>query len=142
MVAKITVPIVVAVLAALVWGVTVGFQAGPKSTLFLNLTTNDAWTNEMALSYAGKAMNAGHDVAIFLNVRAVQVARKSPPADLAKANEMLVDLQKKGAKVFVCIACTQRAGFKPVDDWIEGSIPGGDETIQIQMSPTTSVMSY
>lgn len=120
----------------------VGFQSASKRVLFLNLTTNDAWTNEMALSYGARALDAGHRVVVFLNVRAVEVARRTPAPDLKKANESLVDLQKRGAEIHVCRACTLRSGMTPVDDWIEGAKTGSDETMRIQMDSGTSVMSY
>ncbi|MFQ3587973.1 MAG: DsrE family protein [Fimbriimonadaceae bacterium] len=119
-----------------------GLQSAPKRTLFLNLTTSDAWTNEMALSYGKKVLELGHDVVVFLNVRAVEVARKEPPADLQQANKDLAALQAMGARVFVCGACSRRAGLKVPDDWMDGVRAGGDETIRVQMAPDTSVLSY
>lgn len=131
--------IVLGLLAVLL---TFGGRLAPKETLFLNLTTDDAWTNEMALSYADKVMDAGYEVVVFLNVRAVHVARKSPPAALKTANAQLQALQKKGAKIHVCRMCSERAKLKVPEDWIAGSVVGGPSTIAIQMGSDTRVMSY
>ncbi len=111
-------------------------------TLFLNLTTDDAWNNEMALNYASQARDLGYDVVVFLNVRGVHVAQKEPPADLAKAQEQLKSLMARGAKVYVCTPCSRRAGLKPPADWIDGVIEGSRETLEIQMASNTKVMSY
>ena len=116
------------------------------ATLFVNLTSDDTWTSNMALTYAGKAKEAGFPVVVFLNVRGVHVADKNYPADKKgpggkTPKELLEDLIAKGVTVYVCPMCSTHAGLKQAD-WVEGSKPGGPETIKIQMAPTTKVMSY
>jgi hypothetical protein len=37
--------------------------------------------------------------------------------------------------------CSDNAGMTPAD-WIDGTKPGGAETIKMQMAPATKVMSY
>lgn len=129
-----------AVAVSLVWLNAQGSKR--DGTLFLNLTTDDAWNNEMALNYAAQARDLGYDVVVFLNVRAVHVAQKEPPADLAKAQEQLKSLMARGVKVYVCTPCSRRAGLKPPADWIDGVTEGSRETIEIQMAPNAKVMSY
>lgn len=118
------------------------WQDAPRRTLFLNLTTDDPWTNEMALSYAEQVRARGHRVVIFLNVRGVQLARKDPPARLATARARLAELREKGVEIHVCGMCSRRAGMRVPDDWMEGVRAGGPSTIDLQMSPETTVMSY
>lgn len=111
------------------------------TTLFVNLTTDDAWTNEMGLFYAEKVLDAGHPVVVFLNVRAVRIGVRDVAAELKPAQDALKALMVKGAKVHVCGMCTKRAGLTQ-EQWIEGSVAGGAETIAIQMNPATRVLSY
>lgn len=115
--------------------------ADTPTTLFVNLTTDDAWTNEMGLFYAQKVLDAGHPVVVFLNVRAVHVAVKDVTAELKPAQDALMALMAKGAKVHVCGMCTKKAGLTQ-EQWIEGAVAGGAETIKIQMSTGTQVLSY
>lgn len=129
-----------AMVVSLVWLNAQGSQR--EGTLFLNLTTDDAWRNEMALNYATQARELGYEVVVFLNVRGVHVAQKEPPADLVKAQEQLKALMARGAKVYVCAPCSRRAGLKPPADWVDGVVEGSRETIEIQMAPNTKVMSY
>lgn len=115
--------------------------ADAPTTLFVNLTTDDAWTNEMGLFYAEKVLDAGHPVIVFMNVRAVRFAVKDVPAQLKPAQDALKALMAKGAKVHVCGMCTKRAGLSQ-EQWIDGTVAGGAETIAIQMNPSTQVLSY
>ncbi len=129
-----------ALLASLVWLQAQDSKRG--GVLFLNLTTDDAWRNEMALNYASQARDLGYDVVVFVNVRGVMLARKQPPTDLVRAQEQLKALMAKGAKVYVCTPCSRRAGMNPPADWIDGVVEGSRETIETQMAPNTKVMSY
>jgi predicted peroxiredoxin len=118
----------------------------PDTTLFMNLTTDDTWTATMALAYAGKVLKAGYPVVVFLNVRGVHVASKNfPPDRYAPGNktpkEMLEGLIAEGATVYVCPMCSKIADLAETD-WIDGTKPGGPETIKVQMAPATKVMSY
>ncbi len=116
------------------------------TTLFMNLTTDDTWTATMALTYAGKAQEAGYPVVVFLNVRGVRVADKNFPPDRRgpggkTPKELLEGLIAKGVTVYVCPMCSNNAGMTQAD-WVEGSKPGGPEVMKIQMAPATKVMSY
>jgi predicted peroxiredoxin len=118
----------------------------PDTTLFLNLTTDDTWTATMALGYAGKVREAGYPVVVFLNVRGVRVADKNFPPDRygpgeKTPKEILEGLIAAGATVYVCPMCSENAGMSQAD-WIDGAKPGGEETIKVQMAPSTQVMSY
>ncbi|MCS6949510.1 MAG: DsrE family protein [Armatimonadota bacterium] len=112
------------------------------STLFVNLTSDDAWRAEMALHYAQQAQRLGYRVVLFLNVRGVYVARKNPPASLRQAQANLQQMIRAGATVYVCPMCSRRAGMRVPDDWIEGVKAGSEEVIHLQMGANTRVMSY
>lgn len=121
-------------------------QTTQKTGLFLNLTSDDAWTAQMAFTYAGMVLERGHPVTVFLNVRGVRLADKNVPQRrdgvTGKAPRTLLRaLIDKGATVYVCAMCTKEAGMTQ-EDWIDGVKPGGPETIQAQMAPSTKVMSY
>lgn len=130
-------------LLAATWSTAV---AQDERTLLINLTTDDVWTSQMAFGYANAVLDAGHDVALFLNVRAVTLANADIPQHTEgmrgqTASEELDALLERGARVFVCGPCTEQAGLSP-DNWIEGVEMGGPALIDIQMSPETAVMSY
>jgi predicted peroxiredoxin len=52
-----------------------------KTTLFLDMTSDDAWTAQMGLGYAEQVLAAGYPVVVFLNVRAVRLADRTLPQD-------------------------------------------------------------
>lgn len=123
-----------------------GALANDDRTLLINLTTDDVWTSQMAFGYANAVLSAGHDVVLFLNVRAVTLANANIPQHTEglrgqTAREELASLIESGARVFVCGTCTTQAGLSP-DDWMDGVEMGGPDLIAIQMAPTTAVMSY
>ena len=100
----------------------------------------------MAFSYAEKVINAGFPVVLFLNVRAVRLAdseipQEKDPASGNTAAESLTALINKGATVYVCPSCTERAGMTK-ERWIAGVKPGSMETISVHLAPNTKVMSY
>lgn len=134
--------LLVAVLLAAAAPAATAADPAAKPTLFINLTTDDAWTNEMALALAKKIQDQGSPVAVFFNVRAVRFADKTGAVEDAEGTQALVrDLMKDGATVFVCPMCSERAGMTP-DRWLDGSGPGSLETITILMDPATRIMSY
>lgn len=121
-------------------------EGDTQSTLFLNLTSDDPWSAQMALGYASKVLDLGHPVVVFLNVRAVRLADKNTPGAPGALSgktpaELLQGLMQSGATVYVCPSCTKAAGLSD-DDWIDGVKAGGPETIEVQMAPSTRVMSY
>ncbi len=117
-----------------------------KTRLFLNLTSDDVWSNQMAFGYANKVMDQGHEVVVFLNVRAVTLAHRSIPQPVDPQRELtardeLTALMERGARVFVCPGCTLKAGMSQ-EDWIDGVEPGGPELIALQMDPLSMIVSY
>lgn len=100
----------------------------------------------MAFGYANKVMDQGHEVVVFLNVRAVKLAHRSIPQPVDPQRELtardeLTALMERGARVFVCPGCTLKAGMSQ-EDWIDGVEPGGPELIALQMDPLSMIVSY
>ncbi len=117
------------------------------ATLVINLTSDDLWTQQMALQFAANYMQlTGEDVVLFLNVRSVGIAnRRVPQHTTALAGEtpqqLLMGLMEDGARVFLCPGCTRQAGLS-LDDRIEGVEPSGPAFHEILSAPGTRVMSY
>lgn len=117
-----------------------------KALLFINLTSDDVWTQQMALGFADKVLDMGHPVAVFLNVRAVGLGNKTVPQHVEagtgkNGHQILQALIAKGARIFLCPGCTQQAGLK-VEDRLDGIELGGLEMRQLLMQPVTKVLSY
>ena len=117
-----------------------------SALLFINLTSDDIWRQDMALGFAEKALHQGHRIAVFLNVRAVSLAMKSSPVSSDEATgqtraDKVRQLTSMGARVFLCPSCTERAGLT-VDDRLDGIELGGPELIALMMRPSTKVISY
>jgi len=130
------------------------FMAGPAmasddddATFFYNITTDDVWSAGMATGQALKALEAGHDVVLFLNVRGVYLASTSRQQDTFAATgmtpqAMIQAAMEKGAEVILCPMCMKQAGMT-MDDVIEGAKRGGPEvTFDYLSDDDTVVMSY
>ncbi len=124
--------------------VAVAEEARP---VFYNLTSDDAWTAGMALAQARTAAERGHDVTVFLNVRAVRLAdRDAAQASFAPtgqtAAEMLAGLAGAGHTVLVCGVC-MKVGGMDAEDLIEGAtVATPDLTFGAMTAPETVVLSY
>ncbi len=121
-------------------------QAEGEPTVVINLTSDDVWTGQMALGFAQNLQEAGANVVIFLNVRAVTLANGAVPQHVEAmtgktAHQMLTEIVEAGGRVFVCPGCTRQAGLD-VADRIDGIEPGGPEFLAIVMAPATRIMSY
>ncbi len=122
-------------------------RAQEQPTLLLNLTSDDVWTQQMALQFGRNFMElTGSDLVIFLNVRAVGMAIEGLPQHTTALTgktpqQLLADLMTDGAQVFLCVGCTNQAGLS-VDDRIDGVEPSGPILHEILAAPGTKVMSY
>ncbi|MEM6849293.1 MAG: DsrE family protein [Pseudomonadota bacterium] len=121
-------------------------QAEGEPTVVINLTSDDVWTGQMALGFARNLQNAGANVVIFLNVRAVTLANGAVPQHVEAmtgktAHQMLTEIVEAGGRVFVCPGCTRQAGLD-VADRIDGIEPGGPDFLAIVMAPNTRIVSY
>ncbi len=137
-------------LLALVVAVVAGTPAladDDERTFFYNITTDDVWAAGMATGQANKALEAGHDVVLFLNVRGVYLASTSRQQDTFAATgktpqAMIRAAMEKGAQVILCPMCMKQAGMT-MDDVIEGARRGGpDVTFEYLADDDTVVMSY
>ena len=116
-------------------------------SLLINLTTDDTWTAGMALGFAGRVLEEGNDVSIFLNVRGVRIASTVISHDTHSMTEqtphdMLAGLIENGATVIVCPVCQEKAGIAD-EDLLEGTTKGSpDVTIPLVMDPDVKILSY
>ena len=121
-------------------------DANAAPTVVINLTSDDVWTSQMALGFARKVQDAGAEVVVFLNVRAVTLANQNVPQHVEAmsgktAHEMLAEIISEGGRVFVCPGCTEQAGLD-IANRIDGVEPGGPEFLAIVTAPGTRIMSY
>ncbi|MEO1089646.1 MAG: DsrE family protein [Pseudomonadota bacterium] len=122
-------------------------RAQDANTLFLNLKSDDVWTQQMAFQFARNYVElTGGDLVTFLNVRAVGIGNTEVPQHTTALTgktpqALLTDLIADGAQVFLCVGCTQQAGLS-IDDRIDGVEPSGPELHEILAAPGTKVMSY
>ena len=121
-------------------------DADPAPTLVVHVTTDDAWTGLKGLAFARNAQNAGGNVVVFLNVRAVTFANANVPqyagATSGKtAHDLVAEIVDAGGRVFACPGCTRQAGLD-IADRIDGIEPGGPEFLDIIMAPDTRIISF
>lgn len=120
---------------------------GISADILINLTTDDTWAAGMALGLAGRMIEQGSDVAIFLNVEGVRIASTVISHDTHSMaektpHEMLADLIENGATVIVCPVCQEKAGIAD-EDLLEGTIKGKpDLTIPLILNPDVKLLSY
>ena len=121
-------------------------DAEPSPTLVVHVTSDDAWTGLKGLTFARNAQNAGGNVVVFLNVRAVTFANANVPQHTGAmsgktAHDMVAEIVDAGGRVFACPGCTRQAGLD-IADRIEGIEPGGPEFLAIIMAPDTRIISF
>ncbi|MGF1446417.1 MAG: DsrE family protein [Pikeienuella sp.] len=135
-------------LAAVVLSSPLQAEAGePPHHFFYNITTDDSLAAGRALTHASVAVNRGHRVTVFLNVRAVHLAER----DIAQGSysvtaktprDVLTELIASGQTVLVCGICMVAGGVGK-DDLIEGAtITGPETTFTALTQPDTIVLSY
>ncbi len=121
-------------------------QDTDETIIVFNLTSDDVWTGQMALGLAQRMVEDGHDVVVFLNVRAVTLANSAVPQHTEAmtgltAHEMIARLVDGGARVFACGGCTRQAGLDP-EDLIDGVVPGNADLRAAMMAPGSRIISY
>ena len=110
---------------------------------FYNITTAAG----MALTQASVAVERGHRVTVFLNVRGVHLAETGTAQGsfgvTAKTpREILLSLIKSGHTVLVCGGCMVAGGVAK-QDLLEGAtITGPELTFRALTAPDTIVISY
>ena len=116
-------------------------------TFFYNITTDETWRGGMAVGQATKALEAGYDVVLFLNVRGVRLAAKAGQQDAfgptgKTPRAMIRAAADEGARVVICPMCLKKAGLA-MDDLIEEAERGGPGvTFKLMADDDTVVMSY
>ena len=100
---------------------------GP-TTVFLSVVsdvTQDPQAIDMAMKFAGFALEEQRNVVLFFNVKGVEIPVKSLAADLAFAEgdpikQQLEGLIKQGVEVHVCPICMKALGVE-AGDLIDGA---------------------
>jgi predicted peroxiredoxin len=101
----------------------------------------------MALGQANKALEAGYNVVVFLNVRGVFIASKAFATDsngvVGKSlQEQLKGVIENGGQAIICPMCMGKAGMT-MDDVVEGVVKGGpDVTMRVMTADDTVVISF
>ncbi len=137
----------VALVAVTVAGAPGARAEDPPHHFFYNITTDDAWAAGRALTHASVAVNRGHSVTVFLNVRAVHLAEKDVPqgsysVTAETPRDLLAGLIESGQAVLVCGICMVAGGVAE-DDLIDGAtITGPELTFGALTAPNTIVLSY
>lgn len=123
--------------------------APPHNGIFLlNITSSpidDPHSVTMALQLAGHALDAGREVVLFFNVRAVMVPTTGLPDDLAFKAEpikkLLASLIERGAVVHVCPHCMHALGVE-AKDLLPGAMVTDREKLFSKIGAETVVFSY
>ena len=116
--------------------------ADDDGKLFINLTSDDPWRSDMALVFANANLNQGHTVTVFLNVKGVHLAAKTPPPESSKNGaELIAKLLANGGQVIICPMCMKRAGLTAAD-LIDGITMGGPAVTFKAMYASDVQMSY
>lgn len=122
-------------------------MADDDKTFFYNITTDQTWRAGMAIGQGTKALEAGYDVVLLLNVRGVRLAATAGEQDVfgpsgETPRQMLKTAADKGARIVMCPMCMERAGLE-MDDLISEAERGGpDVTFELMAGDDTVVMSY
>lgn len=115
--------------------------------LFLNLSSIQTGTAGHALHFAGKQMERGHPVTIFLNGPAVLFASKSAPQasvpiEGKTIRDMLDGMVKDGATLIMCQMCAKMRGMDS-SDFIDGAVLGNPELVASSLfDPKYQVISW
>jgi len=133
--------VIVAVLA-----LAPAFAEEPRP-MFYNVTTDDAWTAGMSLAQANVAADRGHQVTVFLNVRAVHLADRDAVLGTfgpsgKTPTQLIAALLAKGQTVLVCGTCMKVAGMERADVMDGVTIATPDLTFGALTRPGTIALSY
>jgi predicted peroxiredoxin len=97
-----------------------------KSSLFINMTSDDGHRLLMGLGFGLNQMKRGHKITVFLNDRAVSAASQKNAAKYSEQQKIIADLQAGGATVLVCPMCSKHYGVD-ASDYLPGLKPGNPE---------------
>lgn len=94
--------------------------------LFINLTTDDPHSANMAIAFGKNQMERGHPLTIFLNDRGVMVGDRGNSERFARHQETLAELIEQGADVLICMMCMRHFGVAQ-EDLMDGLQLGNPE---------------
>jgi predicted peroxiredoxin len=83
--------------------------------LVVHIAHDDPQMGDMALLLATNMLTAGRDVALFLDVKGVKAAVKTPPKELESVAKKVRSFLSEGGRVVVCPHCLGVAGFSQED---------------------------
>ncbi len=125
-----------------------GDEPGDKPAIVLNVTSGreDVHAVTMALQLAGHGLDDGRPVVVFLNVRAVDFARRDLSEAIAfdgnpPVKKMISALMGRGARVLVCPHCAKALGVGE-DDIIDGAQMATRESLFGSLGAGAAVFSY
>jgi predicted peroxiredoxin len=155
MIKRSTLTWVVTGLAVLAVAVSLGYGAGSSvlgaekegKTILINMTSgvDDPHSVAMGLSLANHALDAGHEVVLFFNVRGASVPTSKLPGDFSfngdNIGEQLKGLIEKGADVQVCKMCLGVMGASE-GDVMEGASIASADSLFGALDANTAVFTY
>lgn len=91
------------------------FPAAKATSLFINLTTDEAHRASMGIGFGGNQLQRGHGLTIFLNDRAVVLGSTKQSTKFTDHQKRLAELMKKGATVYCCPMCMKQYKVEAAD---------------------------
>lgn len=119
-----------------------GVGAQDRQKLFINLSSDTPWRVEMALAFADAVLERDVTVTLWLNNEGVRVARAQSSGQLKAANEALVVLINKGARVVVCPECLRQFGLNERQLVPGATVGKAEATIPLLFDAGTQVLSW
>ena len=121
---------------------------GP-GTVLLSVTSDanvDPQSVNMALTLAGFCLEENYTVAIFFNVKGVQIPTTGFPEDLAYGDhapfkEQIKALADRGAEIHVCPVCMGDLGVE-AEDIMESAFVTSKAKLFTHVGPHATVFSY
>jgi len=129
--------------------VSVEAVATGPGTVLLSVTSDanvDPQSVNMALTLAGFCLDEKYTVAIFFNVKGVQIPTTGFPEDLAYGDhapfkEQIKALADRGAEIHVCPVCMGDLGVE-AEDIMESAFVTSKAKLFAHVGPHATVFSY
>ena len=93
--------------------------AADGDPLFVNLTSDDAYRSDLAISVSKHMMDRGHPLTIFFNDRGIFVVSRSNAEQFKTQQAVLAELFKAGATLIACPKCMKHYDVQE-GDLLEG----------------------
>lgn len=119
------------------------------SIVFLSVTSDpktDPQAVDMAMKFAGFALDEGREVVMFFNVKGVNLPTQAFPDDFAFQDDQpiktqLAGLIERGAQVHVCPVCMKALKVE-AGDLMEGARVTTRPSLFEKIGPSTTVFTY